>query len=84
MSGSLPAGDVGESSFPHSSEMACDSFSSTTNNFGVQTKSSPAIILDFELGIGASQKIVTCPSQGHNLPLEIPPHAFGWLCRNSG
>lgn len=40
MSGSLPAGDVGENSFPHSSEMACDSFSSTTNNFGVQTKSS--------------------------------------------
>lgn len=62
MSGSLPAGDVGESSFQHSSEVACDSFSSITNNFGVQTKSSPAIelepgavILDLELGIRASQ-----------------------------
>lgn len=79
MRGSLLAGDVGESSFRHPSQVPCDSFSSTTNNSGVQTKSSPAIelgpdalILDLELGSGASQKIVTHPSQGHNLPLKNP------------
>lgn len=90
MSGSLPAGDVGESSFQHSSEVAYDSFGSSANNSVVQTKSSPAIelepdavILALELGSGASQKIVTHPSQGHNLPLEIPAHAFQGLCPNS-
>lgn len=88
MSGSLLAGDVGgESSLQHPSQVSCDSFSSTTNNSGVQPKSSPAIeagpdalILDLELGIGASQKTVTHPSRGHNLPLEIPTPSFGELC----
>lgn len=75
----------------HFSEVACDSFSSTTNNFGVQSKFSPAlelepdaVILDLELRIGASQKIVTHPSQGYNLPLEIPAHACQGLCHSSG
>lgn len=45
MSGSLLAGDVGESSFQHPSQVSCDSYSFTTNNSGVQTESSPAIEL---------------------------------------
>lgn len=75
----------------HSSEVTCDSFSSTTNHFGVQSKFSPAIdlepdavILDLELRIGASQKIVTHPSQGYNLPLEIPARAYRGPCHSSG
>lgn len=76
---------------PDISQVFCDSFSFTTNNFRVPTKSSPAtelkldaVILDLELTIGASQKIVTGPSQGQNLSLEIPAYAFRGLYCSSG
>lgn len=49
MSGSLLARDLGERSFRHSSEVSCDSFSSTANNFGVQTNPPQPLSLNLML-----------------------------------
>jgi hypothetical protein len=54
---------IGESSFQHTSEVSCDSLTSTANNFEVPTKSTPdikfkpqTVISDLGLGIEPYRK----------------------------
>lgn len=83
MSGSLPARDVGESSFdiPQGWLVTVLALQRITLGFKLNSPQPlswnlKAVLLDLELGTGTSQKTVSHPSQGYNLPLETPAHAF--------